>query len=48
MEGGDYILTDDKAPWSSWACACSTRIIGAELDTLRDQIAEEGIMGLLE
>ena len=48
VEGGDYILTDDKAPVELLGMRVLDEIIGAELDTLRGQIAEEGIMGLLE
>ena len=48
VEGGDYILTDDKAPVELLGMAVLDEIIANELDVLRDQIAENGIMSLLE
>ena len=48
VEGGDYILTDDKAPVELLGMAVLDEIIGTELDALREQIREEGIMSLLE
>ena len=46
--GGDYILTDDKAPVELLGMRVLDEIIGSELDAIRGQIAEEGIMSLLE
>ena len=48
VEGGNYILTDDKAPVELLGMAVLDEIIANELDVLRDQIAENGIMSLLE
>ncbi len=48
VEGGDYILTDDKAPVELLGMRVLDEIIAAELDILRGQIAEDGIMGLLK
>ena len=48
VEGGDYILTDDKAPVELLGMAVLDEIIANELEVLRDQIAENGIMSLLE
>ena len=47
VEGGDYILTDDKAPVELLGMRVLDEIIAGELDILRDQIAEDGIMSLL-
>ncbi len=46
--GGDYILTDDKAPVELLGMAVLDEIIASELETLRGQIAGGGIMSLLE
>ena len=46
--GGDYILTDDKAPVELLGMRVLDEIIGSELDAIRGQIAEDGIMSLLE
>ena len=46
--GGDYILTDDKAPVELLGMRVLDEIIGSELDAIRGQIAQEGIMSLLE
>lgn len=46
--GGDYILTDDRAPVELLGMAVLDEIIAEELEVLRDQIAENGIMSLLE
>ena len=46
--GGDYSLTDDKAPVGLLGMRVLDEIIGSELDAIRGQIAEEGIMSLLE
>ena len=48
VEGGDYILTDDKAPVELLGMAVLDEIIANELEVLRGQIAENGIMSLLE
>lgn len=48
VEGGDYILTDDKAPVELLGMRVLDEIIGSELDMLREQIREQGIMSLLE
>ena len=47
VEGGDYILTDDKAPVELLGMRVLDEIIASELEVLRDQIAEDGIMSLL-
>ena len=48
VEGGEHILTDDKAPVELLGMEVLDEIIGAELDALRDQIREDGIMSLLK
>lgn len=48
VEPGDYILTDDKAPVELLGMRVLDEIIAGELDTLRGQIAENGIMSLLQ
>ena len=47
VEGGEYILTDDKAPVELLGMAVLDEIIGSELEGLRERIAAEGIMSLL-
>ena len=47
VEGGEYILTDDKAPVELLGMAVLDEIIGSELEVLREQIRSEGIMSLL-
>ena len=47
VEGGEYILTDDKAPVELLGMAVLDEIIGSELEGLRERIADEGIMSLL-
>ena len=48
VEGGERILTDDKAPVELLGMAVLDEIIAAELDTLRGRIREEGVLSLLE
>ena len=48
VEGGEHILTDDKAPVELLGMEVLDEIIGTELDALRDQIREDGIMSLLK
>ena len=48
VEGGERILTDDKAPVELLGMEVLDEIIGTELDALRDQIREDGIMSLLK
>lgn len=46
VEGGDYILTDDKAPVELLGMRVLDEIISTELDALRETIREDGIMSL--
>ena len=48
VEGGDYILTDDRAPVELLGMRVLDEIIAGELEVLRGQIAENGIMSLLQ
>ena len=48
VEGGDYILTDDRAPVELLSMRVLDEIIAGELEVLRGQIAENGIMSLLQ
>ena len=48
VEGGGLILTDDKAPVELLGMRVLDEMISSELETLRGQIKENGIMSLLE
>ena len=48
VEGGDLILTDDKAPVELLGMRVLDEMISTELEALRGQIKENGIMSLLE
>ncbi len=47
VEGGELILTDDKAPVELLGMRVLDEMISSELETLRGQIKENGIMSLL-
>ena len=47
VEGGDLILTDDKAPVELLGMRVLDEMISTELESLRSQIKENGIMSLL-
>ena len=48
VEGGGLILTDDKAPVELLSMRVLDEMISSELETLRGQIKENGIMSLLK
>ena len=48
VEGGGLILTDDKAPVELLGMRVLDEMISSELETLRGQIKENGIMSLLK
>lgn len=48
VEGGDLILTDDKAPVELLGMRVLDEMISTELESLRSQIKENGIMSLLQ
>jgi len=47
-EGGDKILTDDKAPVELLGMSVIDEIISEELDYYKEAFREEGIQGLIQ
>ena len=47
VEGGEHILTDDRAPVELLGMRVLDEMISSELESLRVQIRENGIMSLL-